>query len=180
MELNKLKIMEIQNNIEEYEKIITKLVDKQVRLYCKDLDTYIKEISQILNNNEMDITDAFLESVILQLPKYMYWASEGQEALSLRADLAKTVKNEEFLKQLETCTGTVSKKNMEAELKILHENFAYIIYVRSANKINLRLKYAMELLQSAKKLLSKRIHDTWETSYTNDIETRYNNSKKKF
>lgn len=182
MELNKTNIKVLQSTIDDYDKVIETFIDKQVKNYCKELDRYVTIVSRVLENKDnKSITNEFLEDVTLQLPKLMYWASEGQEILGSKFDIAKNVKNEKFLDNLKLCDkGTVGQRTMEAELKTLEESTLCDIYNRAINKIGLKLKYATELLQSAKKLLSKRMQEFTIDSYsTSDAVFKYSSSKEK-
>lgn len=164
--INLDKIVEIQENIDENTTKINAIIDRTIRPYIKDLDTAIKEYSKQINNTSNPISDETLDRIILELPKLMYWASEGQEILSLKSEFAKIIKSDKIIESLKTQTGSVSEKNLKAEHDAIDENVSLYIYTYSVNKIKDKLGNAMELLQSAKKIISKRMKDNdWSPPY---------------
>jgi hypothetical protein len=93
----------------------------------------------------------------MTLPAQMYFASESQERLGIRHDVSAT--NRQFLynKLYSEAVGTVGFRKAKAESELVNEDIALIVYERAYNQIKAKLAYALELLQSAKKVLGRRV-----------------------
>jgi hypothetical protein len=175
--LEKITLQLQQEQVDEYSNIVDTLVDRSVRSYCKDLDDYLKVLGNLFTSKEVIITDLQLEDIILRLPQLIYWASEGQEILGIKEDIAKSLRNDGFIKAFLEKQGSISQRNLQAEMDVLVEEYTQLIYSHACKKIKLKVTYAMEMLQSAKKILSKRMEDS-EWVKEQGINNKQNRSKK--
>lgn len=150
----KIKITEqrIENNTEKVECIVQRLVDD----YAKPLDDYIASCSKILHDKINPPTDEELDDMCLQLPGYLYYIGEGQEALGLREDVAKAVKMELFNSAYEQAIGTIADKTATAELASQHEFIVHSCYQRAYKQLKIKYEIGLELLNSIKKVIGRR------------------------
>ncbi len=156
--VEKLKIIELQNKTEQYSELINPIIDRVIKPYTRDLDKYMEKANNLIDS-DTPITDADLDNIILILPKLIYWASEGIENIGIKEDLSKSMRDEEFIKAYANKIGSISQKNMETSLDVINEELSHLIYSHSKNKLKLKVSYAIEMLQSAKKIASKRMVD---------------------
>lgn len=147
----------IHNSINENSKVLDNLVDELVSTYCKELDSYVKYIKNILDDTEKPITDVELEDFTLTLPTLLYFVSESQEALGIREDVSKAYEKDKFNDVLSLSEGTVAVRTALAELETQNEYLAKVVYQRAYKKVKFRTDAAYELLQSVKKVLSRRM-----------------------
>ena len=151
------KIQDLQKRIDENSDIIDGIVNKLVAGYCKPLDDYMKFIKEILDDADNPPTDRELDDFTLNLPVLLYFTGEAQEALGIKEDVAKAVKQELYNEIYEKSSGTIADKTAVAELATQSEYIAHAAYQRAYKKVKLRMESANETLQSIKKVITRRI-----------------------
>lgn len=158
MDIPKYEIQELQKVINDKCSILNTIVDRYVGTYCSDLDSYMQSVSMLLEQKGSNLSDLDLEEITLKLPQYMYWASQGQEILNIKEEVSKALKNERFISFIDTLdSGSVGLKNKKAENEVLLESTVQYIYGYSSKIIKNKITYATEMLQSVKKIISKRM-----------------------
>jgi len=156
-EINVGKIRQLQKRIDANSDIVNSIVDRLVSDYCKPLDEYMEFIRNILNDTANPPTDQELDDFILNLPVLLYFTGEAQEALGIKEDVAKAIKQELYNEIYDKSTGTIADKTAAAELATQNEYIAHIAYQRAYKKVKLRMEAANEMLQSVKKVISRRM-----------------------
>ena len=149
-------ILELQNRIDNNSELINKIVDDLVSQYCSGLDTYMAFIKELLNSDQPP-TDVELDDFTLNLPVLLYFTGEAQEALGIKEDVAKAVRQEMYNEVYDAATGTIADKTAAAELASQAEYITHIAYQRAYKKVKLRMEAANEMLQSVKKVISRRM-----------------------
>nr|DAH45625.1 MAG TPA: hypothetical protein [Caudoviricetes sp.] len=136
---------------------IRKISDELVNKYCKDLDSVMIALREILNNPN-SITDMMLEEYIMELANTLYFTGSAQEDLGIKEDTCKAIRQEVYSKAREQATGkTVADKTAQAELMAQAETMTLTIYSRAYKKVKLRMDAGYEMLNSLKKVMNKRI-----------------------
>lgn len=152
------KIKDIQLHIENNSKVINDIVDDIIKSYCKDLDNYVSFIKDCLNNGENPPTDAELDDFCMNLSTYIYFAGGMVEQLGIRDDIAKAVYKETYhTTRASQDKGTVADKDSLAELASQQELLTSICYTRAWKTMKAKVENAQELLQSCKKVLTRRM-----------------------
>ena len=151
------KIRQLQKRIDANSDIVNSIVNRLVSDYCKPLDEYMEFIRNILNDTVNPPTDRELDDFILNIPVLLYFTGEAQEALGVKEDVAKAVKQELYNEIYDKSTGTIADKTAAAELATQNEYITHIAYQRAYKKIKLRMEAANETLQSVKKVISRRM-----------------------
>ena len=142
----------IENNASKVDEIVKRLVDS----YAKPLDDYISVCKDIINDKQNPPTDEELDDMCLTIPTFLYFVSEGQEALGLREDVAKAIKMELYNNTYEQATGTIADKTATAELASQHEFIVHSCYQRAYKQLKMKYEIGLELLNSIKKVISRR------------------------
>lgn len=140
---------------------VNEMVDEIVKHYCEGTDELMAKIKDILfaeNDNELSNTE--LDSIVLKIPVLVYFASAGQEYVGLQEDVAKFARQLEFSKHFNRAAGTVADKTNYAETKANEEEVVRVVYSRAYKIIRGKMEMALELLQSAKKVISRRMGET--------------------
>ena len=145
----------IMKNVDNISDTIKEISDKLVTKYCDDLDDLMIDIKSILNNDTM--TDSYLETSILDLANTLYFTGSAQEDLGIKEDTCKAIRQEVYSRAREEATGTVADKTSKAELIAQQETIVLSIYSRAYKKVKLRMDAGYEMLNSLKKVMSKRI-----------------------
>ena len=156
-EVEVLPIRKIQRRIDTNSEIIDGIVNRLVSQFCSPLDDYMERIRNILADENNPPTNEELDNFALNIPVLLYFTGEAQEALGIREDVAKAVKQELYNEAYELASGTIGDKTAAAELASQNEFIAQIAYQRAYKKVKLRMEAANETLQSVKKVISRRM-----------------------
>jgi len=156
-EINPAKIRQLQTRIDANSVIIEGIINKLVSSYCKQLDEYILYIRNILADVDNPPTDIELDDMALNIPVSLYFTGEGQESLGVKEDIAKAIKMELYNETYDKASGTIADRTAVAELATQNEFLAHIAYQRAYKKIKLRMEAGNEILQSVKKVISRRM-----------------------
>lgn len=154
--LKDLDVEPIQDRIESNSTLIDEIVNKLVADYCKPLDDYVRQIQFIISDTANPVTDEELDDFVMNLPVFLYFAGESQEALGIREDVAKAIRAELYNSTFDKSEGTVAAKTAVAELACQTETVIQIAYSRAYKKVKLRMEIGNELLQSIKKVVTRR------------------------
>jgi len=152
------KVKEVQLHVEKNSKTINDIVDEIIQPYCKDLDNYVLFIKDCLADGQTPPTDAELDDFCMNLSTYIYFAGGMVEQLGIRDDIAKAVYKETYhTSRSNQEKGTVADKDSIAELDSQQELLTSICYTRAWKTMKAKVENAQELLQSCKKVLTRRM-----------------------
>lgn len=154
------KIKDIRLRVEDNSKLIDEIVDGIIKPYCKDLDNYVHFIADCLKDGENPPKDAELDDFCMNLSTYIYFAGGMCEQLGIRDDISKALWKEVYnTSRNNVDKGTVSDKDSLAELAAQQEQLTNICYSRAYKTMKAKVDNAQELLQSCKKVLSRRMQE---------------------
>lgn len=154
------KLNKLQQNIEENSIPLNDIITEIIEPYCKPLDDYVSFIAECLGNGETSPTDLELEDYCINLSTRIYFAGGMCERLGIRDDIAKAVYKEMYNTQRNNLDkGTVADKDSIAELKSQEEFIISSAYTRAYKIMKNKIENAQEVLQSCKKILSRRMQE---------------------
>lgn len=154
------KVKQIKLHIEDNSVTIDGIVNDIIQPYCKDLDNYVKFISECLKDGENPPTDVELDDFCLNLSTYIYFAGGMCEQLGIRDDISKAVYKEMYHSSRASLDkGTVADKDSLAELNSQQEQITNICYNRAYKIMKSKVENAQELLSSCKKVLTRRMNE---------------------
>lgn len=154
------KISEIRQHIEDNSKTINTIVNDIIKPYCKDLDNYVRFIKDCLHNGENPPTDEELDDFCLNLSTYIYFAGSMTEQLGIKDDIGKAIWKDVYnTARSNQDKGTVADKDSLAALYSQQEQLTSIAYTRAYKIMRAKVENAQELLQSCKKVLSRRMSE---------------------
>lgn len=140
--------------VDSYSDTINRMVDEVVNHYCSDIDNYIKGVSSVLHDDSSPITDRELEYIIMLIPAKLYSITCIMENVGIKSDISKLVERSAFNESFTTAVnGSIPFKTAQAELDSIEKSMVKIVYDRAYKQIRARYDIALELLQSAKKVL---------------------------
>ena len=163
---DKDKVIDIYREVEKNGDLINNIVDGILKKYCEELDNYVKFINSVLEDTDNPPSSEELDDFVMQLPTYMYFAGQGQEALGIRDDISQAYKKEVYSNAYNVAEGTVGEKNAIASLESQQEEIVSIAYQRAYKKMKHRMDMAQEILQSIKKVMSRRMAEQHTTNTT--------------
>ena len=154
------KVKGIRLHVEDNSKTIDDIVKDIINPYCKDLDNYVSFIADCLNDGNNPPTDAELDDFCLNLSTYIYFAGGMCEQLGIRDDISKAVWKEMYHSSRASLDkGTIADKDSLAELNSQQEQIVNICYSRAYKTLKAKIAAAQELLQSCKKVVSRRMQE---------------------
>lgn len=156
-EIDAAKVRSLQHRIDRNSTTLDEIVNRLVRKYCEGLDKYVNHIQTALMDERNPPTDYELDNWAMNLPVFLYFTGEGQEALGVKEDIAKAIRMELYNETRSNAAGTVADKDSVAEMATQVEFLTHTAYSRAYKKIKLRMEYASEILQSVKKVISRRM-----------------------
>jgi len=156
-DLDMKKFKQVSTHVDINSREVDSLVDAIVIEYCADLDDYMRQIDDILTTQVDPVSDSQLDEFTLNLPSLLYFTSSSQESLGIKEDVSRAIRNEIYNRVREKAQGTVADKDTAAELQTQSETIVLIAYNRAYKKVKLRVEAAYEMLNSVKKVMSRRI-----------------------
>lgn len=148
----------VQKHIDENSDLVINMVDDIVKQCSSELDNYVEYVRSILSDSNHTVTNSILEDITIALPIILYNVNDIEENLGIKEDIAKANKSELYNSIYSSLmTGTVADKTAIAETETQAETMMYVIYQHAHKKIRAKNELGLELLQSVKKVLSKRI-----------------------
>lgn len=153
-------IEQVHKNNERVESltvVVRDMVKKIVDEACKELDTYMSIIEDILCDTDTPVSDGELEDFTLNLPSLLYLVSSRREELRIKEDVAKAVHKDVYNRVREKAQGTVADKDTAADLASQSEAITLIVLQRAGSTIKTREEAAWEMLNSVKKVLTRRV-----------------------
>ena len=159
-ELDPQRTKDIISRVDRNSALIDELVNSLVQEYCSQLDEYMVQIDTVLTQQDYPVTNAQLDDFTLNLPVILYFVSEAQESLGIKEDVSNAIRAEIYNKVREKASGTVADKDTAAELATQAEAIVSIAYKRAYRKVKVRMEAAYEMLNSVKKVISRRIYES--------------------
>lgn len=144
--------------IEDNSLLIDEVVNHIVSEYCAELDEYMDFVRELLKS-ENPPTALELDDWTLNLPVLLYFTSNAQEAVGVKEDVAKAVKLELYNQSYRKQAGTIPARQSAAELAAQYEAITHMAYSRAYKKIKERVNAAYELLNSVKKVITRRMQE---------------------
>ena len=157
MAVDEERTQDIMNSVQEDSEYVQNLVNKLVHDCCGTLDEYIQYVKTLLNS---EVSNQDLEDIVLTIPSLLYFVGEQQEQLGIRHDMAKSNRNILYNKIFMETAGTVGAKKSVAELQLISEDIVTMVYDRAYGIIKTKVEFATEILQSAKKIISRRMSES--------------------
>ena len=150
----------IQYRVETNSKQIENIINEIITPYCKGLDDYVTFIKDVLSDGEKPPTDIELEDFCMNLGTHIYFAGSMVEQLGIKDDISKAVYKEMYHSSRASLDkGTVADKDSLAELESQKEYLINVCYNRAFRILKAKVENAQELLQSVKKVLSRRMQE---------------------
>ena len=150
------KVRENNERVESLTAVVREMVKSIVDEVCSDLDKYMNLIDEILCDKENPVSDEELEDFTLNLPSLLYLVSSRREELRVKEDVAKAVHKDVYNRVREKAQGTVADKDTAADLAAQSEAITVIVLQRAGSTIKTREEAAWEMLNSVKKVLTRR------------------------
>jgi hypothetical protein len=150
------KVHENNKRVESLTAVVREMVKGIVDEACAELDKYMGVIDDILRDADNPVSDEELEDFTLNLPSLLYLVSSRREELKVKEDVAKAVHKDVYNRVREKAQGTVADKDTAADLAAQSEAITVIVLQRAGSTIKTREEAAWEMLNSVKKVLTRR------------------------
>lgn len=150
-------VQDALNDNETNSEYIQELVDVLVNKCCDKLDAYISYVAGKLNEEDYVLMDSELDDIVMTIPIQLYFVGTQQEKLGIRHDVSEANRKLLYNRIYTDTVGTANVRKSAAELQLFNEDMVIVVYERAYNIIKSKVSFATELLQSAKKILSRRM-----------------------
>lgn len=151
------KLNKNNERVESLTAVVRDMVRNIVDKACQDLDEYMKTIDEILCDKDNPVSDRELEDFTLNLPSLLYLVSSRREELKIKEDVARAIYKDVYNRVREKAEGTVADKDTAADLAAQSEAITVIVLQRAVTTIKSREEAAWEMLNSVKKVLTRRV-----------------------
>lgn len=152
------KMRQLKVKVEQESVQVINLVDSLVNKYGRELEESIDEVRDLLKQDR-PLENEELETIVMQIPVYMYYAIEGLEKLGVEGDNAKAVRKEVFNSIYIDTPGTIEDKTKNAELATMPEYYVEQAFQRAYRKLKEKIEKAEHVYSGAKKILDKRTNE---------------------
>lgn len=152
------RLRQIKARVEENSQTLDRLVDSIVSKYNRDLDEEIEKVKELLSEKDK-LSDEQVENMVMRIPVFMYFATNGLESLGIESDMAKAVKLEVYNDKYVRAEGTIKDKQAEAETLSINEAMIEVAFTRAYKKLKTKIEMAEHVFSGAKKVLGKRMQD---------------------
>ncbi len=169
--IDKKEIDGIIYNTENNSEYIQSLVDELVVKCCDKLDGYIEYVSKQMNDPDYELTSKQLDDIIMTIPAMLYYVGTQQERLGIQRDVSKASRDLLYNKIYSETSGTAGVKKATAETELFNEDMVTTVYKSAYETIKAKVSFALELLQSAKKVISRRMAEL-ELSKSNPFKDK--------
>lgn len=147
------------DRVEALTDVVRKMVKDIEKDVCKELDDYMEVIDGILKDADTPVSDVELEDFTLNLPSLLYFIGSRREELRIKEDVARAIHKDVYNRVRELSTGTVADKDTAADLASQSEAISVIVLQRAGTAIKAREEAAWEMLNSVKKVLTRRTEE---------------------
>lgn len=142
-----------------------------------EIDALVFSIKEELKKG-VAIQTEILEQYALEISIYLYYLGQSQEYIGLRHDVSKAIYKERYAEAYASAIGTISDKTAYAENEVNYEFVEQSINERAYKRLKIKIENATELLQTIKKIISRRIAEYELTRVSGaDIENMQTNKK---
>lgn len=148
----------ISKSVEDNSKLVDEVVLHIVEQYSKGLDNVIDNARRALQSKDQ-LTDSEIEYYILNIPIQLYYSSNAQEAVGIREDVAKMIRQRMYIEARQAASGTVEDKNTAADKQVIQETLTAAAYTRASRMLKSKNDIALEILSAFKKVISRRMEE---------------------
>lgn len=157
-------------------KVVNDIVLEIVKKATSEIDALVFEIKEKLKSNiPMDTEE--LEIYAMEISTNLYYLGQSQEYIGLRYDVSKAVYKEKYAIAYSVAVGTISDKTSQAEAVVNYEFIEQSINERAYKRLKVKIENATELLQTIKKIISRRIAE-YELTKVSSSDIRMDNNKR--
>lgn len=158
--MGKVEIEELMQDIDKNSDYIEELVNNLVNKCCDKLDLYIDYVNKLMSDGSYEVSNKELDDIIMTIPTMLYYVGSQQEKLGIKRDVAKSVRSQMYNQIYMELTGTATDKKVQAESRLFDETMVTTIYSTAFDIIKSKVDSAFEILQSAKKVVSRRMSES--------------------
>ena len=152
--IDEKRVKDILTTLDNNSLRVNRLVNGIIGEYVEDLDKYLEDIRDKVENGEL--SDNELEKITIRLPTYIYFANERLENLGVEGDVAESIKNEAFDEEILKVEGTIPEKKSQANLATIEEDLMEKAYKRAYKKLKSKIEKAENIYTGVKKIVDKR------------------------
>jgi len=139
---------------EVMERLTTERMEK-----ANELNEEVKEIVRGLRQGQKEVSDAKLESMMLEITAVMYDLNDELTYLGSQSDIGKAKKNEKYNEAISEVSGTIPEKEAQAEDIVKTEQSMEDMFKRVYKECKNKLDSLRSSYSAIKKIYSKRMKE---------------------
>lgn len=159
-------LQDVLNNADSVYSDVIKIADDISHSITYDIDNCISEIVKKANT----LTNEEVRQAIIDISLKSYSFSEYKEKAAFKADIAKTLKDEEYARHFISAEGAVKAKELAAELETSSESLCEKIYDLVAAQLKTKLDESHRVVDTLKSVLVSRMSEAKLTQFINDSQ----------
>ena len=152
---------DVMKNAEGTSALVLKTAEDIAGRVTKELDDYMDKIRPLIfaERDRDYISNAELEQVIMKIPMMLYWVSSNKEKFATKEDVARRLREIKKYYNYVNAQGKVTDKKIASEQDTDAEYLVELCFKTASAIMREKVAYASELLQSAKRAISRRMND---------------------
>ena len=154
-------------NLHDRTSVVETLVSEIIYDKCKDIDELIHQIKEAVYDVD-SIADYQLDIFIAKIPIQLYYLSAVMSSFQTSESVAKLSQKVAYNDARMKAEGTVADKDAIAERAVETETLVTLVTTRCTKMMQMKYDMALELLNSLKKISSRRISEYELTRFSRD------------
>lgn len=122
-----------------------------------ELDGYIDSVKKLFSDDSTNLSNEDLETIIFKIPLLLYWLTDPMEVIGVKEDISNMMHQEKYRQAFTELNGSIANKKIQAEADSYEEELVNLIYSKSYKLVKSKVDMAFEIMQSAKKIMNKRV-----------------------
>lgn len=155
-----IQVTELLNTVQEingYESTVQQIVTDTLQGATDEVDNYISYVKQTFSNKQDAISDEELNSIVLNLPIFLFHLNTVLQRCDLKKGLAEEAQNQKRAVATLNAVGTVQEKAAKADQQCAEAIIVARTYKNICSLLQGKIASVTEILASAKKVQSRRI-----------------------
>lgn len=151
------KLLECVEEIKGYEQTVQNIIEEALQGSTDEVDNYVDYVKKVFSNKQDDISDEELNSIVLNLPIFLFHLNTVLQRCDLKKGLAEESQNQKRALATLNAVGTVQERSAKADQQCAEATIVARTYKNICSLLQGKIASVTEILASAKKVQSRRI-----------------------
>lgn len=152
-------------DVQDKSVVVEDIIKEIVEPYCTGIDNLIEEVRKVLYDTN-SLTDSELDTYIAKIPIQLYYLNEQMTSIETKENVSKVSHKIAYNEARLDAVGTVADKDAIAERAVEQRTLVNLIFTQARKSLQSKRDIALELLNSLKKISSRRISEYEMTRFS--------------